>query len=182
LDAISANVFDILNRPHKNLDAEMMAEGIKSFKKQFSGEVWLEVMIVKGVNDSRSELERIEKKISEIGPDRIQINSVFRPPAEKGIAPVDKERLEFALQLFGDKAEIIGEFHKKAKISTQDNIHETILQLIKRRPCSIPQISKSLGTNEAVVKKQIRIMLNQRWIEAVMYEGQKFYKKRGKAL
>ena len=58
----------------------------------------LEVMIVKGVNDSRSELERIEKKISEIGPDRIQINSVFRPPAEKGIAPVDKERLEFALQ------------------------------------------------------------------------------------
>ena len=40
LDAISANVFDMLNRPHRKLDADKIVEGIKSFKNQFAGEVW----------------------------------------------------------------------------------------------------------------------------------------------
>lgn len=176
LDAVATDVFNMLNRPHHDLNVEKIGEGIKSFRKDFRGRIWLEVMIVKGINDSPEELKRIEKMIRDLGADKIQINSVIRPAAEQGIETADREILEFAKNFFGEKAEIIGEFQKERFGSAQDNIQETIIQLIKRRPCPVKEICKSLGLHEAVVVKHIGMMLNEGRIKEVIHKDGKFYK------
>ncbi len=176
LDAASHDVFDMINRPHGDLSVEKVIGGIRSFRKYFQGQIWLEVMLVKGINDSRKELERIEMLIRDCGADKIQINSLARPAPDSAIEAAAKEKLQFARNLFGEKAEIIGGFTNMAPGSLPDNIQESIAELVKRRPCSVSQVSRSLGIDEAVIVKCFETMLSKGMVEEILHEGDKYYK------
>lgn len=176
LDAVDLNIFNIINRPHPDLNTDNIIEGIKLFRKSFSGHIWLEVMIVKGINDSRETLTSIGKVAKEINPDKIQINSVFRPAVEKNIESVDRPTLEFVKEIFGKKAEIIEEFQKRQMSSSQDDIQDAIMQLLQRRPCSIKQISQSLGFHQTVIVKHVRMLFTEGRLQEVLHGGERFYK------
>ncbi len=83
LDAVSENVFRRINRPHRSLTAEKVVSGLLEFADDYEGELMLEVMLVKGYNDSVEELEKIARVASEMKPDRIHILTPTRPPASK---------------------------------------------------------------------------------------------------
>jgi len=176
LDAVTPAVFERINCPHEKLRLDSIVAGLKLLRKEFRGDIWLEVMVVKGINDSREELKRIERVAREIKPDKIQINSVSRPPAQQGIGPADNELLGWAGHLFGGKAEIIGEFHDSRHRSLQYDLRQRIAALVKRRPCSVKQISQSLGAHEAEIVKHIGILLSDNSIVETVHEGEKFYK------
>ena len=80
LDAATQGTFKAINRPAPGLRIEDIIEGLRLFRKEFSGEIWLEVMLVKDVNDHEAEM--IANAANSINPDRIQLNTVIRPPAE----------------------------------------------------------------------------------------------------
>jgi wyosine [tRNA(Phe)-imidazoG37] synthetase (radical SAM superfamily) len=150
-------------------------EGLKLLRKEFRGQIWLEVMIVKNINDSMDELKKIAAAIHDINPDKVQINSVFRPAAERTIEPAMMETLEVAKVLFGEKAEIIEEFRSDRHNAIVDDIKGSIIQLIKRRPCSAGDISKSLGIHESVLVTHLEILLQEQRIKEVIHRGIKFY-------
>ena len=83
LDAGEQEIFKRINRPHKSIDFDTMLQGQTDFRKEFSGMIWLEVMLVKGLNDSIEQLEKIKGAVDKINPDRIYISVPIRPPAEK---------------------------------------------------------------------------------------------------
>jgi wyosine [tRNA(Phe)-imidazoG37] synthetase (radical SAM superfamily) len=175
LDAVSPEVFARINRPHPELTVELMVEGLKLLRKEFRGQIWLEVMIVKNINDSIDELKKIADALHDINPDRVQINSVFRPAAERAIEPALMETLELAKVLFGEKAEIIEEFRSDRHNAVVDDIKGSIVQLIKRRPCTAGDISKSLGIHESVLASHLEILLQEQRIKEVIHRGIKFY-------
>ena len=175
LDAVSPEVFARINRPHPELTVELMVEGLKLLRKEFRGQIWLEVMIVKNINDSIDELKKIAAALHDINPDRVQINSVFRPAAERAIEPALMETLELAKVLFGEKAEIIEEFRSDRHNAVVDDIKGSIVQLIKRRPCTAGDISKSLGIHESVLAAHLEILLQEQRIKEVIHRGIKFY-------
>ncbi|MCX5902970.1 MAG: radical SAM protein [Proteobacteria bacterium] len=174
-DAVSPDVFARLNRPHPELTVEHMVEGLKLLRKEFRGQIWLEVMIVKNINDSMDELKKIAAALHDISPDKIQINSVFRPAAERNIEPALMETLELAKVLFGETAEIIEEFRSDRHNAVVDDIKGAIIQLIKRRPCAVGDISKSLGIHEAILTTHLEILLQEQRIKEVIHRGIKFY-------
>ena len=51
LDAVSEEVFEKINRPHHKLKINEVIKGINTFSQEFRGKIWLEIMLVKGVND-----------------------------------------------------------------------------------------------------------------------------------
>lgn len=175
LDAVSPEVFARINRPHPELTVDLMVEGLKLLRKEFRGQIWLEVMIVKNINDSMDELKKIAAAIHDINPDRVQINSVFRPAAERSIEPALMETLELAKVLFGEKSEIIEEFRSDRHNAVVDDIKGSIIQLIKRRPCSAGDISNSLGIHESVLAAHLKILLQEQRIKEVIHRGIKFY-------
>jgi len=175
LDAVSAHVFNTINRPHKEITVEKVIEGIISFRKEFPGKIWLEVMVIKGVNDRRDELQRIKEVIRDCGADRIQINSLVRPAPDVKIEPAERAMLMFAKKIFGEKSEIIGGFTRDIVSSPLDNVCETIIDLTKRRPCSLEQISQSTGISKAVVIKYIEMMLSDDLLKEVLYSNDTYY-------
>jgi len=78
-----------------------------SLRKEFKGKIWLEVMLVKGINDSIEHARKLKEVIDRINPDKIQLNSPVRATAEENILTVDKGKLEKIKEILGDKCEIV---------------------------------------------------------------------------
>jgi wyosine [tRNA(Phe)-imidazoG37] synthetase (radical SAM superfamily) len=107
LDAVFSEVFQKINRPSAGTDLNEIVEGLVSLKKEFSGKIWLEVMIVQGVNDDLEHIRKLKEIVERISPERIQINSPVRTTAEPGVDPAEKRKLNKIKEILGEKCEII---------------------------------------------------------------------------
>jgi wyosine [tRNA(Phe)-imidazoG37] synthetase (radical SAM superfamily) len=107
LDAATTDVFQKIDRPHPGIKIEDIIEGLLNLEKEFKGRIWLEVMLVKGINDDLRHIRKLKEVIDKINPDKIQLNSPVRTTAEPNILPVDKDKLEKIKEILGDNCEII---------------------------------------------------------------------------
>jgi wyosine [tRNA(Phe)-imidazoG37] synthetase (radical SAM superfamily) len=174
LDAVSQEVFCKTNRPHKSLEVSEMISGLKSFREVFSGEIWLEIMLVSGLNDTPGEIEKIKSVVSSIECDKIQLNTTVRPVADKVIEPLGREELERIKNLLGPRCEVIAEF-KEDQHTVKNNISGRILDIIKRRPLNLYEISDSLGIPEERATKYISLLKEQDKIESLTYGSESYY-------
>ncbi len=93
LDAISQSVFEKINRPASNIKSSDIIKGLKNLRKEYNGELWLEIFIVPGINDTADELQLFRDTIEVISPDKIQINSLDRPGTEDWVNKSKKSEL-----------------------------------------------------------------------------------------
>lgn len=175
-DAATDAVFARINRPHQSLRVQQMIDGLVAFRREFSGRILLEVMIVRGINDSHGELEKLALAVQAFGADRIQINTVKRPGAEPGVEAADENVLRHANKLFGPSAEIIGAFQKERIIFEQENIAERIVALVARHPCTCADIAASLGIGEGILHEHLAQLMRSGRIDTVMHDGDLFYR------
>ncbi|MFA6424641.1 MAG: radical SAM protein [Phycisphaerae bacterium] len=176
LDAGSDSVFQYINRPHPDISFGKMLEGLVKFREEYKGQYWLEVFLLAGVTTPEMEINRLITCISSIQPDKVQVNTVTRPPAESFAEPVQKEQLEkLAAQLFKHSEVIVDykDVHKKQEFVSQC---EDVLTLLKRRPCSIEDIAIGLGLHRNEVVKYIEELSTEDRIEAKLGQAQCYYK------
>ena len=107
LDAVSPEVFTRIDRPHKKIKIEQVIAGLAALKKEFQGKIWLEVMLVRGINDDLRHIGRLKEAIARINPDKIQLNSPVRATAEPGLLAVPRAKLEKIKAILGAKCEIV---------------------------------------------------------------------------
>ena len=107
LDAVDAEIFKQIDRPHAGIRLNEIIDGLVALRKEFKGKIWLEVMLIAGMNDDLKHIEELKKVIKRINPDRIQLNSPVRSTAEKNVFGVEKTKLEKIRKILGDKAEIV---------------------------------------------------------------------------
>jgi len=153
LDAANPASFSAINRPHESLSLELVLEGLGEFRRRFPGQIWLEVMLCRGMNDDPKELTRLREVIEELRPHRVQVNTVVRPPAEDYAWPVDQGRLRWAAQVLG--GEIIGETEASGGVQTLDQVERQIERLVRRRPCTLEDIVRTLGVHPAEAVKRL---------------------------
>jgi wyosine [tRNA(Phe)-imidazoG37] synthetase (radical SAM superfamily) len=175
LDAATQEIFNRTNRPHKSLKIQQVIEGLKNFRKEFSGKIWLEILFVKGINDSPAHLKKLKKIVSEINPDKIQLNTVVRPPAEKSALPLSPQELEKIRKFFGDKAEVVAEFDKSQHPPSARDLEDAILAMVARRPTTLSDMSKSLGKHKNELVKYCDVLLKEGKMRLVIHENKKFY-------
>ena len=152
LDAGDETVFAAVNRPAPDISIENVVSGLSQFRDEFKGQIWLEVFLIEGMNTRVEHIARLREHIARIRPDKIQLNSAVRPAAEQGIEPLSSERLEGIAQQIGGYCEVIG-----AAPAVEPNRHEQracadVLSMLKRRPCSVLDVSAGLRItpNEAI--------------------------------
>ena len=177
LDAVSSKVFQRINQPVKGIDIKMIIDGLIRLREEFKGNIWLEVLVCMGINDHDSELGLIKKAVDRIRPDRVQINTVFRPPSLEGIAPVTKERLEEMEALMGPVARAVGRVSgKKGQLSGSRSVRTRIHMLLKRRPCTVQDISEALCLTRLEVIKLLDRMMEKGEISRIRHQNTSYYK------
>lgn len=107
LDAVTQDIFEIMDRPKKGIKIRRIIESLARLREEFRGQVWLEVMLVRGVNDSVDYLKKMRDATRKFFPDKIQINSPVRPPSESWVKPSSKATLKMAKKIFGPRSEIL---------------------------------------------------------------------------
>ena len=172
MDAATEAVFERVNRP-AGLDAATVARGIRDFSLGYSGQVWLEVMIVAGLNDTEAEARAIVRALEGARIDKVQLNTVVRAPAEASARPVAVERLEELSGTFAglSPVEIIGRYVGRDHASGRADVTEAILAALARRPCGAAELAASLGLAPALVVKEIDALEQAGRIERTAVEG-----------
>ena len=146
LDAGTAETYRKINRPHRGLDFETVVEGLERFRRDYNGEIWVEVMLIKGLNDSAGELKAIKSRLEKIQPDRTYINVPIRPPAEPWAVPPDKEAITLAHAILNDDNVVDITEEETGDFSTEGftNPEDAILAIIRRHPMREGQVIDTL--------------------------------------
>ena len=175
LDTVSQKIFEMVNRPHPSLKIEKVITGIDSFSQEFNGKVWLEIMVVKGINDSLEEIEKTAQVIKQMNLEKIQLNTVVRPPAEEFARPLTAEDLKNIKTVLGKKCEIIAEFKRPTQKAYKRDVEKRILSMVKRRPVTLVDISHSLGLHRNEIIKYIETLEKKHQVKTKVHSGERYY-------
>ena len=142
LCAATQSVFIRIHRPNPRLNLSRIVNGMIKFRRTYSGKIWLEIMLIKGYNDQLDEIRKLKKIIDRINPDRIQLNTVVRPPSESYALPLSREEIIRIRRIFGKRCEIIADFKLRAPTDAVLKQYDLILNAVYRRPLTINSIQK----------------------------------------
>jgi wyosine [tRNA(Phe)-imidazoG37] synthetase (radical SAM superfamily) len=144
LDAGTAKLYRQINRPYPEITYERFLGGIVDFQRRYWGKLWIEVMLVRDLNDSEEALQAIAEALQRINPDEVHINLPTRPPVETWVQPPDDEGLMRASAILGDFAQVVHPAEGTFDLSGYDNPLDAIVSIITRHPMRQEQIERSL--------------------------------------
>jgi len=154
LSAGDQDLFEYINRPPPDVSLDVLVEGLQHFRNEFTGELWLEVFVIWGVNSTPKDISRIAELARTFKPDRIHLNTAVRPPAESFVQPMPMQKLEALTAYCEPPAEVIAEFSSGYTPSAKAN-EDTILAMLQRRPCTAKDIAEALGLHINEVSKYV---------------------------
>jgi len=175
LDAVSPDVFERIDRPNPKLNIDQIINGIKTFRLEYKGRLWIEILFVRGMNDHDDEVNKLKQVIDEIRPDKIHLNTVVRPPAYAVAQPVSEERLKETREIFGERCEIIGIFKEKHRTEERNADSQAILALLKRRAMTVDQMTASLMMRSEDIAASLKGLLQGKFIKSYIFNGEEFY-------
>jgi wyosine [tRNA(Phe)-imidazoG37] synthetase (radical SAM superfamily) len=177
LDAAGQEAFEKINRPAPKLSLQNYIQGIIDLRKEYEGKIWLEVLFLKGYNDSEDELKRLKEAIEKIKPDSIQLNTLDRPGTVEGLIPLTNEELQNIINFWGfTNVEIIASQIERTTISSyRSDIGSAILETIARRPCTLEDLHRLLGIHVNEINKYLGTLESEGKITTQSLERGVFY-------
>jgi wyosine [tRNA(Phe)-imidazoG37] synthetase (radical SAM superfamily) len=176
LDAGEKAVFRLVNRPHADVSFERMLAGLVVFRREFRGDYWLEVFVLGAYTAINADFAELVKCVNFIGPDRVQLNTVTRPPAESFAIGISRQRLAELAGMFHPPAEVIADFRGVQGRAEFAASREDILDLLRRRPCSTEDIADGLGMHGNEVVKHVEHLSAEGRLRETRTGGRLYYR------
>ena len=175
LDAATAKIFKRINRPIKGITFKKTVSGLIKFRKEFKGEIWLEIMLVGGVNDKISEAKKFKKLIEKIKPEKVQLNLPIRPSGVKLSLPSPK-KVRKIRKIICEDVEIVSSFSARRKLTkTSKDLRKKILHFLRVRPASLKDLTQSFGVNPNEIIKGLGFLLDEGRIKERMHKKNKYF-------
>ena len=175
LSSVYEETYNKIHRPHPGLELDDVIRGLRDMRKEYSGKYYLEVLLLAGLNDTEKEITGLSKVIKDIRPDRIQLNTVVRPPSDPGAISLTNEKLEEIKNFLGGNTEIIAAAPLKSRANKLDSIVDQIIEMIKRRPVTVDDISSSLNIEKVETERFIKELIIKGRIQEQRHEDDLFY-------
>lgn len=161
LDAGSQKLYRRINRPYPAVTFERLLEGLIAFSQEYRGKLWIEVMLVKGLNDTEQALQDIARQLEKIKPDAVHINLPTRPPVETWVEPPDQEGLMRAMAILGNIATVVSPYEGIFDLSGSDDLVDSIVGIITRHPISQDELERALDRWSPGNERQVMMELEQ---------------------
>ncbi len=198
LDATDERVFGRVNRPAWGIDLETVMENIISAAAYSSAEFWIEILIVKGINDKPEHFSRIAEVVQKaavknanikniqhgkiLSPiTKIQIGTVSRLPAESVFSSEARtlvniaKYIESQLDKLSDKiqpptVEIISRIYKSQNIDKTE-LEKKLFEISIRRRLALSEACSTFGTSAAVIRKVVKYSPR---LDLTVFDGEEF--------
>jgi len=146
LDAISPDIFKKIDRPHESIQIGEVVQKVKEFSKVYKGKLFIEILFVYGLNDTKEEIEKLNEVLLEINAQRIDLGTIDRPPAYPVVGISYKELFDIS-NMFDTSLpiHIASRIHAEANNSSYSD--EEILNTLDKRPLTIDDIRLLLDEN-----------------------------------
>jgi wyosine [tRNA(Phe)-imidazoG37] synthetase (radical SAM superfamily) len=139
------STFRRIHRPCKGIELPAVVEGLRLLRREYKGRLHLEVVLLAGINDTPAEVEGLASLTRELTPEKIQINTVVRPPADPSAEAVPADRLDEIQGILGDRAEIIADISRQTHTGPGKNWVGPCMDMVRRRPLRSVDIANALN-------------------------------------
>jgi wyosine [tRNA(Phe)-imidazoG37] synthetase (radical SAM superfamily) len=133
-----------LHRPAHGLSFHSFVEGLVAFREIYRGELWAEVMLVRGFNDDATELAALAEVLRRVRPDAIQIVLPTRPPALPAIHPAGPEQVALAIRVLSAVAKVSAAAEAPDVSVAGGDLQEVLLGLVQRHPMTEAELARAL--------------------------------------
>jgi wyosine [tRNA(Phe)-imidazoG37] synthetase (radical SAM superfamily) len=188
LDAAREQSFRRIDRPMPDLNLADIITGLTAFSHQYRGALWLEILLARGINDAPEDIAALVAAIRPMRIDRIQLNTVVRPPAESFAQAISSQRLtalgahfHHALDLpvdlpFAPAPEPLppaGPPAATAPLTARatETVLREIIEMLQRRPCTAADIDRTFHLNGPEQVEQL--------LEPLIHSGALLYQEHG---
>jgi wyosine [tRNA(Phe)-imidazoG37] synthetase (radical SAM superfamily) len=175
LDAARDEIYRAINRPLPELSLDSLLDGLMSFRREYRGQIWLEVMLLKGINDTEAELILLRRALEKLAPDKIQLNTAVRPVVDDAARPLDPAEMEAAAAILGGPVEIIASFCR-ADIAGSPRQDEDLVEMLSRRPMTAPDLAQALGLPLVQIVARLKRLQDSGRISHDRYHDEEFYR------
>ena len=179
LDAGDELRFRHINRPHEAISFDLLMEGLGAAREACRGQYWLEVFLLAGYTTIEAEVRKLARCVELIKPDRVQLNTVTRPPAEDFAEGISPRRLVELSHLFDPPAEVVADYHQVHEQTQFAVSRDEIIGLLRRRPCSIDGIAQGLSMHPNEVVKYVEALQADNLVETTWTAGKRHYRATG---
>ncbi|MDD2901647.1 MAG: radical SAM protein [Syntrophales bacterium] len=174
LDSVIEKTWRLINRPLPEMSLAQMIEGLFALRREYRGQIWLEIMLLKGLNDTEEELAALRRVIGKLSPDKVQLNTAVRPVVDEVAQPLDEEEMEAAAAILGPTAEVIAACSRstKAEAGVSD---ARFIEMLARRPMTAADVAQVLGLPLDLVKTRLKRLCKSGLVDYSLYQEQGFY-------
>ncbi|EEC4842655.1 radical SAM protein [Campylobacter lari] len=171
LDSAKEKTFYRIDRALKQIKLEIMIEKMIIFRKNFLGELIMEVLIVQGLNDSKEEMLALNDVFDKIKPSRVDFSTIDRPPAYP-VKGISMEKLEeLSMYITSVPVVLAKHYYKGEKIDF--NAQELLKMLQLRAQSEFDIENKFSQYSKEVLEKLIK----EQKVVVKNLAGVNFYKK-----
>jgi wyosine [tRNA(Phe)-imidazoG37] synthetase (radical SAM superfamily) len=177
LDAATPAGFLRINQPCGELGIDRIIDGLASFRREYRGEIWLEVFFLEGINTADAEIDALYAAVKRIGPNRVQLNTLDRPPAYPGVQAPSLSFLEEVRGKWSDlPVEIIKRIRQRREISAFNrDLERSILDTIRRRPLTLEDLTAVTGMTRQQLFPYIDVLEKEKKIRPAIVGPNIFY-------
>ncbi|ELZ6543892.1 radical SAM protein [Campylobacter jejuni] len=170
LDSAVAKTFYRIDRALKNIDLEKMIEKMVDFRARFNGDLIMEILVVKDLNDNEEEFEALNQALKKIMPLRVDLSTIDRPPAY-AVKKVSEEKLLELSKLIDSTPILLAKRHYEGeKLSFNE---EELLKMLHLRSQSEIDIEVKFDEQSKTLLNQL---IKEKKVKILDLAGVKFYK------
>ncbi|MBE0685383.1 MAG: radical SAM protein [Anaerolineaceae bacterium] len=176
LDAGNPGLYKKINRPHPEVTFSRYVDGLKAFHREYQGKLWIEVMLVKDLNDSERELLELTDLFATIHPDEIHILQPTRPPVEPWVHPADDEKILRAKKILGSSARVIDPVTGGFDLGQHEDLTDAIVDIITRHPMKEIDLIETLQHYpQANAKEILQLLAESGKAQVVIRYGERYW-------
>jgi wyosine [tRNA(Phe)-imidazoG37] synthetase (radical SAM superfamily) len=144
LCAGNAALYRRIHRPHPEATFARLLSGLHAFRAEYAGRLWIEVMLLRDVNDGEAELRELAEVLATIGPDEVHVTLPTRPPSETWVAPSDEAGLLRATAILGEIAHVVHPSAGHFDLRGYESVVDAVVAIVTRHPMSHNQLLETL--------------------------------------
>ncbi|MBW2282552.1 MAG: radical SAM protein [Deltaproteobacteria bacterium] len=159
LDAGSEALYLRIDRPQPPFTFQRLVDGLVSFRDEYRGKLWVEVMLIKGMNDTLPALHDLAAVLRRVRPDQVHINEPVRPPAVSTVEPAGPAGVMRAARILGDVARIVRPTSATYDLAEREDLVEAVIEVIGRHPMSQAELEGVLAGRSTEEAARVRACL-----------------------